>query len=134
MQIHPDGVLDHLGCASLEIDLLNVLRIQIVLDVLFTDDLNPERFENLQILVGLDGVNDVGRQNLVEFFVRHISAVRLAAALDVVDDVVELRLAKNRHPFHRGEHEIGVGSVDILVGGNGRQRRNDVLDVIFISF
>ena len=113
VQVHPDRVLDHVRRARLLLVGLRVLRLEELLDVLLAHDLDAERLEDLQVLVALDGVDDVRRQDLVELLVGDEAAVRLAAALDVLDDVVELRLAQDRQTLHRRQ-DVAVGRVDGL--------------------
>lgn len=120
MKIHPDRVLDHLRGAGLRIGGLLALRLHPLLHVLLAEDLHAERLEDLEVSVGLDCVDDVGREDLIEFLVRDVAAVGLAAALDVVDDVVELGLAQNRHALHRRQHGLDG---QVVIGIETRHRR-----------
>ena len=122
MQVHADRILDHLGRAGLRIGGLQVLRLDPLLDVLLAQHLDAQGLEDLEVAVRLDGVDDVRRENLVELLVRDVPAVRLAAALDVVDDVVQLRLAQDRHALHRRQDRLRVERA-VLVGREARQRR-----------
>ena len=100
MEVHADRIFDHLRLTRLRVALLRRLRLEILLHVVLADDVHAERLEDLEILVALDRVHDVRGQDLVELFVGDVAAVRLAAALHVLNDVVELRLAQNRHALH----------------------------------
>ena len=123
VEVHADRILDHLRLLRLRVGRRRVLRLKVLLDVVLADDLHPERLEDLQILVGLDRIHDVGRQDLVEFLVGDVAAVRLAAALHVLDDVIELRLAQNRHPLHRRQDRVCIGRVSRFTLRSRRKRR-----------
>jgi len=108
VQVHADGIFDHLRRARLGVGRLLVLGFLPLRHVLFAQHLHAERLQDLQVAVGLDGVDDVLREDLVQLLVGDVAAVRLAAALHLVDDVVELGLAQDRHALHRRQHHVDV--------------------------
>ena len=120
MQIHADGILDYFGRMGFRRFL--ILRVDEFLHVFLAQNLNAERLENFKISVGLDGVDDIGRKNLIQLFVRDITAVRLAAVFNVVDHVVEFGLSENRHALHRRKNGIGVDSGFVFISDKTRQR------------
>ena len=126
MEVHADRVLDHLRRTRLRIRLLGVLRLEVLLHVLLADDLNAERLEDLEVFVGLDRIHDVGREDLIQLLVSDVAAVRLAAALHVLNHVVQLRLAENGHTLHRRKDRVSVGRIGRvgLRRGSRHQDRN----------
>ena len=119
MEVHSDRVFDHLGRTGLGVGRLLVLRLKPLLDVLLAKHLHAERLEDLEVPVGLDRVDDVGGEDLVQLLVGDVAAVRLAAALDVDYHVIELGLAENRHPLHRRQNRFRALGI---VGAEARQR------------
>ena len=122
VQVHADRIFDHLRRARLRISRLLVLRLDPLPHVLLTKDLDTQGFQDLEVTIGLDGVDDVLRKNLIKLFVGDIATVRLAAALDIVNDIVQLGLAKNRHAFHRRKHRLDIGN-RVVVLAEARHRR-----------
>ena len=123
MQVHADRIFDDIRLARLLLRRLRGARLDELLDVVFADDLHAESLENLQILVALDRVDDRRRKYLIELLVSDIAAVRLAAALHLLNDAVELGLAENRHALHRRQHGI-LSAVTILILRSGGLHRN----------
>ena len=107
VEVHPDRVLHRLA-AHPTLVLLGVARLEELLHVVLAENLHPERVEDGQVLVGLDRVDDVLRQDLVQLLPGYVAAVRLAAALDVLHHVVQLGLAQDRHPLHRRQHRLAL--------------------------
>ncbi len=130
MQVHADRIFDQLALALLLLVRLLVLRLDPLLDIVFTQHLDAQGLQHVKILVGLDRIDDVGRKNLIELFVGDVTAIRLTAALDVSNDLVEFGLAQNRHALHRRQQRLGIGLGGIGCRGNrgGRQRLDHFLD------
>ena len=131
MEVHADRVLNHLGGARLGIGRLLVLRLDPLLHVVLAQDLDAQGLQDLEVALGLNLVNDVLRKNLVELLVGDVAAVRLTAALHLVDHVVELGLAEDRHALHRRQHRLDVRA-RVLLGAEARQRRDGQVRVALV--
>ena len=107
MKIHADGIVAYVS-PGFRLARFGVLRLDVFLYVFFADDMNAEGLEYSEIAVGLYRIDDILRQNLIQLLVRHIAAVHLAAALDVVYHIIELSLAQNGHLLHRRQYRVDI--------------------------
>ena len=121
MKIHPNWIFDHLGGTRLGICRLLILGLNKLLHILLTENLHAESLKNLKISIRLNGVNNRLRKDLIELFVGDVSAISLATVLDIIDNVVKLRLTKDGHSLHRRKDRLSINR-RLIILSKTRQR------------